>query len=345
MKITFRQSPYFSPRVRQYPIRGVVSHRIVGTLKSARAAFGVAPGTSRNASTHFGIGFVDGELVIDQFVDLSDMAWGNGDVRNPTWPRLLVGANPNLYTVSIEHEDGGAANRGRVHDAIWEASIALQKLITSGNVGAIRNAGVRVRETRTVAQLAAIPKDETGFIDHHQIAGPNKPYCFRRWLDDAGFVEGSPSRRDRLLAALNGQEDPEMPALTYVPQLWTAGPSGAALRREPTTASPTVARVDAGKPVFTTHESKDGRWRLGVADDSSDPDGEGGFWILRSELVPLSDGRDPTLRGGIASVVNARLVGHPVPSEGAAMKRIGKAATHLETASRELAAAQSALQG
>ncbi len=207
MNVIWLASPYRNARDARYPIRGVVNHRIVGTLLSARAAFGVAPGTSRNASTHFGIGFVSGRLTIDQFVDLSDMAWGNGDAREPTWPFYQAGVNPNLTTVSIEHEDGGSAGRGVVKEPIWQASMELQKLITSGDLTRIRTAGIRVRDAATVTQLAAIPKDARGFIDHHQIAGPNKPYCFRRWLDDPGFVEGFPSRRDRLLAHLRAAED------------------------------------------------------------------------------------------------------------------------------------------
>jgi hypothetical protein len=207
--VTWLPSPYKNLRRDEYPIRGVVSHRIVGTLPSARAAFGVAPGTSRTASSHFGIGYVNGVLTLDQYVDLSDMAWTNGDVREPTWALYQPGVNPNLTTVTIEHEDGGYTGRGVVTEPVWQLSMNLQKLITSGDVTAIRAAGIRVRELRHVAQLAAVSRDTRGFIDHHQIAGPNKPYCFRRWLDDPGFVEGSPSRRDRLLAYLNAEEDVE----------------------------------------------------------------------------------------------------------------------------------------
>ena len=205
--VTWLPSPYKNLRDARYEIRGVVNHRIVGTLPSARGAFGVAPGTSRNASSHFGIGYVNGRLTLDQYVDLSDMAWTNGDVREPTWVFYQPGVNPNLTTVTIEHEDGGTANRGKVSEEVWQLSMELQKLITSGDKNAIRAAGIRVRHDHIVSQLARIPKDGRGFIDHNQIAGPNKPYCFRRWLDDPGFVEGRPSRRDRLLAYLNAEDD------------------------------------------------------------------------------------------------------------------------------------------
>lgn len=214
MMITWLPSPYRNARDSRYPIRAEVKHRIVGSLLSARGAFGAVPGTPRNASTHFGIGYISGVLTIDQYVDLSDMAWGNGDVRDPSWSRIIPGVNPNLYTVSTEHEDGGSANRGRVSEAVWQASMALSKLLRCGDVARIRAAGIRVRDPRHAVELAAMPIDTGSYIDHNQIAGPNKPYCFRRWLDDPGFVEGTPSRRDRLLAALNGEDD-----MTYLDTL------------------------------------------------------------------------------------------------------------------------------
>lgn len=185
-------------------VRAFVRHRIVGSLASADAVFDSA--SARMASTHFGIGHINGRLEIHQYVDLSDAAWGNGDVRDPTASVVFQnpGVNPNLYTVSIEHEDGGEAGRGVVQSDTWAASIDLALLLVSENAAAIRAAGITVRADATVAQMAAVPKNTDGYIDHNQIAGPNKPYCFRRWLDDLGYVEGSPSRRDQLLAALNG---------------------------------------------------------------------------------------------------------------------------------------------
>lgn len=349
--LNFLRSPFVNARDPRYPVRAIVSHRIVGTLKSARGAFGVVlGGKSRNASTHFGIGYIDGVLVIDQFVDLSDMAWGNGDVRDPTWSRIIPGVNPNLYTVSIEHEDGGSGNGGRVSDEIWRASMALQKLITSGDGSAIRAAGIRVRSDTTIAQLAAIPKDESGFIDHNQISGPNKPYCFRRWLDDPGFVEGSPSRRDRLLAALNGtppEDDMATPPLRFKPELWKTSASGADLRREAVMLTTNkVGFIPPGTVVFTVGESDDGIWRLAVAEDPASLGEEDLFWVVRKgPLIPLVQGGDPALLVGIQAVVEARLAGEPAPGDAGAAKRIGLAATHLANAGVELTAAQKALQG
>src|SRR5688500_5505678 len=122
LSINWLPSPFFNSRDSRYALRGIVNHRIVGSLASARGAFGAAPGTSRNASSHFGIGHINGQLIIDQYVDLRNMAWTNGDVREPSWSRIIPGVNPNLYTVTIEHEDGGEANGGFVTEDIWQAS-------------------------------------------------------------------------------------------------------------------------------------------------------------------------------------------------------------------------------
>jgi hypothetical protein len=243
VNVNWLPSPFYNRGRSGYAIRGVVNHRIVGTLGSARGAFGAAPGTPRNASTHFGIGYISGVLTIDQFVDLSDMAWGNGDVRDPTWPLIIPGVNPNLYTVSIEHEDGGSAGRGVVKEPIWQASMALQKLITSGDLTAVRAAGIHVRDEASVRQLQAVPKDAKGFIDHNQISGPNKPYCFRRWLDDPGFVDGSPSRRTRLLTHLTSEDEMQF-RNPIVTQDWDTVPGEAS----------TFTRPDGSTGTFTAKE-------------------------------------------------------------------------------------------
>lgn len=213
--VIWKPSPNFWRGPSGFATRGIVNHRIVGTLPSAWGRFS---NPTSNASSHFGIGHNEsGVLQIWQFVALDDDAWTNGDVNSPTWPLLIPGVNPNHYTITIEHEDGGKANGGVVEESIWQASIALQVLLASGDPVAVRAAGIRFREDSVVRDLAAISKDELGFIDHHQISGPNKPFCWRPWLDDPGFVKGSPSRRDQLLAALNAA--PAEPIKTVEEQL------------------------------------------------------------------------------------------------------------------------------
>lgn len=206
--VIWRPSPNHWPGPSGYPTLGIVNHRIVGTaqyLIGDPASRFLRNDPINGASSHFVIGYLNGILVIVQCVDLVDSPWTNGDVRDPSWSNIIPGVNPNLYTLTIEHEDGGAPNGGIVTDEVWEASIELQSILVSGDPARFAAAGIQVRDPSVIAELAAIPKDETGFIDHHQISGPNKPYCWRPWMADPGFVHGigdEPSRRDRLLAAL-----------------------------------------------------------------------------------------------------------------------------------------------
>ena len=76
----------------------IVNHTMAGTLAGTDAWFN---NSSAKVSAHFGVGR-QGE--IHQYVDVADTAWANGDVDKPDWPLLITGVNPNLYTVSIEHE-------------------------------------------------------------------------------------------------------------------------------------------------------------------------------------------------------------------------------------------------
>jgi hypothetical protein len=211
--IVWKPSPNFGCMVRGtrgragQPIRGWVYHRMVGYLSGTDAAF-ASP--DRAASSTFGIGRINGRLEIHQYVDLADTAWANGGVNSPSWSvvKALPGVNPNQYSVSVEHEDGGRAGRGIVREDIWAASMELTRICTSGRLTAIRGVGVHIsdREDRSaaalVSELANLPISPDGFTDHHAISGPLKPHCFRAWIDDDGFVAGSPSRRDRLFEVL-----------------------------------------------------------------------------------------------------------------------------------------------
>jgi N-acetyl-anhydromuramyl-L-alanine amidase AmpD len=79
---------------------------------------------AREASTHFVIG-QDG--VVFQLVRLRDSAWGNGIPVSPTWQPVIARgtANPNRYTVSIEHAKHSADNSDAATAEQLEASVAL----------------------------------------------------------------------------------------------------------------------------------------------------------------------------------------------------------------------------
>lgn len=193
------------------PVVAIVHHRIVGTLAGADATFAASdadPATAgardRNVSATFAIGIIDGAVEVHQYVDLSDTHFCNGDYNTDSrWDewhgarRIDIGAgvsiwNTNPQTVSIEHHDnGGSADperKGIVPERVVKASIALDRLMLAGDVGAIRSAGIHCRDEATAKQLGAIEPEKRTLIDHHDIAGPFKPTCWRPWAaDEVGF--------------------------------------------------------------------------------------------------------------------------------------------------------------
>ncbi|WP_227872450.1 N-acetylmuramoyl-L-alanine amidase [Paenibacillus albus] len=104
--------PNYSSRTRNgraYVPIVIVNHISAGTLSSMDAWF---RNPAAQSSSHFGIGR-DG--VIHQYVRLENAAWTQGILpeafSRATAPIIqLMGVNPNLYCISIEHE--GYANAG-----------------------------------------------------------------------------------------------------------------------------------------------------------------------------------------------------------------------------------------
>lgn len=150
---------------------------------------------ANEVSTHFGIGtrFEGGPVEISQYVNLKDTAWGNGNYdETGGWTlvkRRPDGSviNPNYYTVSIEYQDGSTDNRGVVTDEIKDAGAWLQSILLRGKPAELSAAGIRY-DTATAENLANMPIVSERIIDHHRIAGRLKPYCWRPWLDDEGFL-------------------------------------------------------------------------------------------------------------------------------------------------------------
>jgi N-acetylmuramoyl-L-alanine amidase len=98
-----------------YRPEAVVVHIMEGTLAGTDSWFN---SPQSKVSTHYGIGR-NGE--IHQYVGESDTAFHVGRRSNPTW-RSIKPANPNLYTIGIEHE--GRANSDWP-EAMYRASAAL----------------------------------------------------------------------------------------------------------------------------------------------------------------------------------------------------------------------------
>ena len=88
---------------------------------------------------------------IFQLVKDEDGSWANGAVNKPNWP-LYDGANPNYYTISIEHEGFD----GSLTEAQYQATLWLHKQL--------------------VAKWG-IPVDRDHIIGHYRIDSVNRPNC------------------------------------------------------------------------------------------------------------------------------------------------------------------------
>jgi hypothetical protein len=222
-----------------HPVIAWAHHRMVGTLPGTISTF-TAGDRNRPVSTTFGIGFISGKLTIAQFVDLRDTAFGNGNYsssgRWDDWGYPLSAINAR--TLNTEHEDGATAGRGIVKEAVKLASIALDILCMSGNVAAIRAAGIHATGdggVRVIADLARIAPGPRTIIMHNDIAGSLKPYCWTRWLDDPGFP------RDRFVAALRAAKGQPVPAPT---------PEAATVDSFAVQKNPAVCTVAAGSYLY-----------------------------------------------------------------------------------------------
>lgn len=93
---------------------------------------------------------------IFQLVKDEDGAWANGAVNKPNWP-LYDGTNPNLYTLSIEHEGyGGSGGDGSLTEIQYQATLWLHKQL--------------------VAKWS-ISVDKDHIIGHYRIDSVNRPNC------------------------------------------------------------------------------------------------------------------------------------------------------------------------
>jgi len=168
MNIKWIGSPYFGypdgthGRNGHKPI-AIVMHIAEGYLSGIDAWFN----SPRNpgSSSQYAIG-KNGE--IHQYVREDDAAWANGPVNKPTWSLLIPGVNPNLYTISIEHE-------GFTGEPWTEAMFQSDVWLIKG-----------------IIDWWDIPPDRDHIIGHYQIDGVNRAHC-----------PGTGLPWDRLLAELN----------------------------------------------------------------------------------------------------------------------------------------------
>lgn len=163
MKINFvgNENTNYSSRQGHVPLI-IVNHISEGSQSSCINWF-----TSKGnkvSSAHFLVG-KDGS--IHQFVKIENMAWGNGLTTEEIMTSKLrlvkaMKVNPNLYSVSIEHEGIYAQTKGQLTEKQLEASIWLHNYIIQ-----------YVKEKYG----ATIPVDREHILGHNEISPIKKPNC------------------------------------------------------------------------------------------------------------------------------------------------------------------------
>jgi N-acetylmuramoyl-L-alanine amidase len=136
----------------------IVNHISVGTMSSMDYWF--TDPNNKVSSAHFGVA-KDGS--IHQYVAIERMAWTQGitekQINNATAQVVRdMGVNPNLYSVSIEHE----GYDGDLTKIQFEASIWLHQYIKD-------YIGQHWGKT--------FPLDDYHVIGHYQVNPTEKPYC------------------------------------------------------------------------------------------------------------------------------------------------------------------------
>lgn len=150
-----KSSPNFNKGRNGYKPELIVIHVMAGSLAGTDSWFA---NPKSQVSTHYGIG-LQGQ--VHQYVLEEDTAWGNGRVSNPTYSLYKPNVNPNLYTISIEHE-GQDLSKGTPE--MIEASAKL---------------------VREIATRNNIPLDRDHVIGHYQIYSlkPNCPSTDKSIID------------------------------------------------------------------------------------------------------------------------------------------------------------------
>lgn len=132
---------YRRGRESAFPVDVIVIHVTEGSANATRAWFN-DPDSS--VSAHY---LVRTDGVVEQFVSEDDTAWANGRVHAPTAQLVLdrAPANPNRWTISIEHEGDGT------HELTEPQRAASVELI------------------RDICARRSIPIDRDHIIGHHEI--------------------------------------------------------------------------------------------------------------------------------------------------------------------------------
>lgn len=169
MNIVWKGTPNFELYRRGYKPLAIINHIMCGTLTGTDDWFSRK---ESGVSAHFGVG-KDGS--IHQYVNELSTAWANGRESNPDneWlSNFPKGINPNLWTISIEHE--GYPEEGLTEEQT-KATIELHKYLV---------------------QKWNIPIDTVHITGHFRIDSVSRKDC-----------PGSKFPWDRLFKELKGEQD------------------------------------------------------------------------------------------------------------------------------------------
>lgn len=175
MNIIKKLSPNFALVRKGYVPELIVLHVMDGTLAGTDSWFAT---TESQVSSHYGIG-LKGE--IHQYVEEENTAWANGRVDKPSFKLYKPNINPNLYTISIEHE-------GKDLSMVQEAQI---------------NASVEL--ICTIASKWKIPIDRDHIIGHYQIYSL-KPNCPATNKDVIDRIVRMAQERSKIAPSTNKKE-------------------------------------------------------------------------------------------------------------------------------------------
>lgn len=165
MNIVSKPSPNFRPGRGGLKPEAIVIHIMDGSEQGTDAWFA---NRASHVSAHYGVSKT-GE--VHQYVDEANTAFHAGVVVNPTWRLLRRDANPNVYTIGIEHEgkDGEALTA--------DQAAASAQLIFE------------------MAYSWDIPLDEDHIIPHHAIR--ESKTCPGAGVDISARIEAAKAIRDQ----------------------------------------------------------------------------------------------------------------------------------------------------
>lgn len=156
VKLPITTQEYWKPR--QSTLVAICDHMTAGADSRS-----FLQNADNGSSTHFLIRDENGVGVVYQFMPVEWAAWGNGIVSHnnpysPTWlaNRILMGENPNQFTVSIEHE------------RVWPFYTMPSEAMTLASIKLHR---------WLCDTFPTIPRDRAHIIGHYQIDHVNKANC------------------------------------------------------------------------------------------------------------------------------------------------------------------------